>query len=418
MSEKGLPTISEPSNYKRTFSMSCILRRPYRLLSFLLLFLGFCSAPQHIAHSSNLSTKETVALRDITVTPLKNAATITFLVTRSVQTVVVEKKGKNVAQVRMKSMKATEQALRSALPKPGVISTKAHIERVDVLVTNVTFKREVSAISVIRRDSKKIIVKVNLGKQLSTTEQSSNDNSSTKSTDWSLSTVVIDAGHGGKDPGAIGIGNVQEKTITLSVAKKLKTELKRTMPGIKVVMTRENDTFVELYKRGEIANKKKGKLFISIHCNAMPEKPNPVKGFECWILRPGKSEDAARVASRENNAIQYESNRKKYDTLDAEIAILGSLAQSASARYSEKLASNIRSAMKRKTSLADRGIHQAGFYVLVGASMPAVLVELGYLSNETDVKTLKSSSGQLKLAKALAEGIKNFEKEYAKSLEN
>ena len=148
----------------------------------------------------------------------------------------------------------------------------------------------------------------------------------------------------------------------------------------------------------------------------MPEKPHPAKGFECWILRPGKSDDAARVASRENGVIQYESNRKRYDTLDAEIAILGGLAQSASARYSEQLASEIRSSMQSKTPLKDRGIHQAGFYVLVGASMPAVLVELGYVSNEDDVKTLKSSAGQRKMAKALAEGIRNFEKVYAESL--
>ena len=379
-----------------------------------------CLIPLQAAFSSYSSTggqSTAVSLRDITVTPLSNAATITFLVTGSVQTVVIEKKGTNVAQVRMKSMKATDKALNSALPKPGVISVQAHIERADVLVTDVRFKREVTSMSVIQRTSEKVVVRISLGKELSASEQQSGNNSSSEpSTDWSLSTIVIDPGHGGKDPGAIGIGDVQEKAITLSVAKKLRDELKKSMPGVNIVMTRENDSFVEIYKRGEIANKKKGKLFISIHCNSMPEKPHPATGFECWILRPGKSDDAARVASRENNAIQYESNRKKYDTLDAEIAILGSLAQSASARYSEQLAANIRSAMKRKTPLADRGIHQAGFYVLVGASMPAVLLELGYLSNQKDVKTLKSTSGQQKMAKALAEGIKNFEKGYAESL--
>ena len=384
----------------------------------ILVFL--CLIPLQAAFSSYSSTggqSTAVSLRDITVTPLSNAATITFLVTGSVQTVVIEKKGTNVAQVRMKSMKATDKALNSALPKPGVISVQAHIERADVLVTDVRFKREVTSMSVIRRTSEKVVVRISLGKELSASEQQSGNNSSSEpSTDWSLSTIVIDPGHGGKDPGAIGIGDVQEKAITLSVAKKLRDELKKSMPGVNIVMTRENDSFVEIYKRGEIANKKKGKLFISIHCNSMPEKPHPATGFECWILRPGKSDDAARVASRENNAIQYESNRKKYDTLDAEIAILGSLAQSASARYSEQLAANIRSAMKRKTPLADRGIHQAGFYVLVGASMPAVLLELGYLSNQKDVKTLKSTSGQQKMAKALAEGIKNFEKGYAESL--
>ncbi|MGE3799669.1 MAG: N-acetylmuramoyl-L-alanine amidase [Candidatus Kapaibacterium sp.] len=358
--------------------------------------------------------EQTVELRDITVTPSKAYATITFLLSGKVSTVVIEKKGTNIGQVRMKSLKAEAKALNSALPKPGVLSVKAHIERTDVLVTDVRFSREVTSMSVIRRDSAQVVVKVSLGKVVS--GKGVEESSAGAKTDWKLSTIVIDAGHGGKDPGAIGIGGVQEKAITLAVAKKLRDELKAKMPGVKIVMTRDGDQFVELYKRGEIANKQNGRLFISIHCNSMPEKPHPAKGFECWILRPGKSDDAARVASRENGVIQYESNRKRYDTLDAEIAILGGLAQSASARYSEQLASEIRSSMQSKTPLKDRGIHQAGFYVLVGASMPAVLVELGYVSNEDDVKTLKSSAGQRKMAQALAEGIKNFEKVYAESL--
>ncbi len=360
------------------------------------------------------SAENTVALKDITITPSQDKATITFLVSGSVKTVVIEKKGTTHAQVRMKSMSATSGALNSALLKPGVVSVKAHIERKDVLITNVHFTREVKSMKVTSRTAEKVVVLVTLGKKQSATSTpttASNDNDK-----WKLSTIVIDAGHGGKDPGAIGLGNVQEKKITLAVAKLLKSELKKTMPGVKVVMTRDDDTFVELYRRGEIANEAGGRLFISIHCNSMPEKPHPAHGFECWILRPGKSDDAARVASRENGAIRYESDRKRYDSLDAEMAILGSLAQSAFARYSEELGKELGSAMKSGTGMNNRGVHQAGFYVLVGASMPAVLVELGYLSNENDAKILKSSSGQKKIAASIAKGIREYERIYSESL--
>ena len=386
------------------------MHQPAFTAGVLLLLLSFFPIHSQAFDTEAQDAASTAGLRDITVTPLENSATITFLVTSSVQTVVIEKKGENLAQVRMKSIKADAKALNSALPKPGLISIKAHIERTDVLVTNARFTREVTSMSVIRRDAEQVVVKVALGRSVQGGGEESHP-------DWNLSTIVIDAGHGGKDPGAIGIGGVKEKNITLAVAKMVRDELKKKMPGVNVVMTRDNDSFVELYKRGEIANKKNGRLFVSIHCNSMPEKPHPASGFECWILRPGRSDDAARVASRENGAIQYESNRKKYDTLDAEIAILGSLAQSASARYSEQLASEIRSSLKAETSMRDRGIHQAGFYVLVGASMPAVLVELGYLSNSNDSKTLNSSWGQKKLAQAIAEGIRNFEKVYDESLD-
>ena len=362
------------------------------------------------------TTAKAVDLRDITITPGNGRATITFLVSGSVKTVVVEKKGRTHAQVRMKSMAASQRALNSPLLKPGVTAVNAHIERVDVLVTNVHFTREVQSMSVISRSDEKIVVAVSLGAQVTSGGPVAARSSGDESDKWKLSTIVIDAGHGGKDPGAIGLGNVQEKGITLSVAKLLRDELKRTMPGVKVVMTRDDDRFVELYRRGEIANEAGGRLFISIHCNSMPNKPHPAHGFECWILRPGRSDDAARVAARENGVIKYESDRKRYDSLDAEIAILGSLAQSSFARYSEELGEEIGTAMKSGTGMHDRGVHQAGFYVLVGASMPAVLVELGYLSNENDAKVLKSNSGQKKLAAAIAKGVRNYERMYSESL--
>jgi len=374
-----------------------------------------------------------VELRDISVAMSDQTATITFLVGGSVETVVLERKDGGIAEVRMKSMSATKTALASARLKTGVRSVKAHIERKDVLVANVAFTRRVTAISVSRRDAGRIEVRVKLGatipasargagsaKGATAREESAkgtarHGNSTARRT-WSLATIVIDAGHGGKDPGAIGVNDVQEKDITLAVAKRLRDEIKRAMPDVTVVMTRGDDSFVELYRRGQIANERNGRLFISIHCNSMPQKPDPARGFECYILRPGKSDDAARVAAAENSAITFEADREKYTDISTENAIVASMAQSAFVRYSEQLASSLRRSLRGKTGIPDRGVHQAGFFVLVGASMPSVLVELGYLSNEKDAAILTSTSGQKKMARALFEGVKAYEKVYSASL--
>jgi len=369
----------------------------------------------------------TVDLRDITVTPLQNGATISFLLSGRVATVVIEPRRNGVAEVRMKSIAASSAALNSALPKPGVVSIRAHVERRDVLVTDVAFKREVTGLSVLRRDTERVVVHVALGNQLSAAVLASSSPSSSGSPPttttaepykrkWSLSTIVIDAGHGGKDPGALGIGEIKEKDITLAVALKLRDEIRRQLPGVKVVMTRDDDRFIELYRRGQIANQADGKLFLSIHCNSMPEKPHPASGFECYILRPGKSADAARVAAAENGAIRFESNKDRYKGMETESAIVASMAQSAFARYSEMLAGAVRRAMRADLSIPDRGVHQAGFYVLVGASMPGALIEIGYLSNEQDARKLADSKGQAAIAKAICNGIRAYEKLYSASL--
>lgn len=374
----------------------------------------------------------TVDLRDITVTPMQNGATISFLFSGRVATVVIEPRKGGIAEVRMKSIAASTTALNSPLPKPGVASIRAHIERRDVLVTDVVFKREVTGMSVLRRDTERVVVHVTLGNQLPASDiahlpsvaPSSHPRTGTPATTstadkrkWSLTTIVIDAGHGGKDPGAIGIGDLKEKDVTLAVALKLRDEIRKQMPGVKVVMTRDDDRFIELYRRGQIANKADGKLFLSIHCNSMPEKPHPASGFECYILRPGKSQDAARVAAAENGAIRFESNRERYKGMEAENAIVASMAQSAFARYSEMLAGAMRRSMRSALTIPDRGVHQAGFYVLVGASMPGALIEIGYISNEQDAKVLGDSSKQTTIARAICSGIKSYEKQYSASLQ-
>lgn len=374
----------------------------------------------------------TVELRDITVAPDGTSATITFTLSGAPETVVVEQKKNGVAQVRMKSLRAGSAALKSAAIRPGVLSVQAHIERTDVLVTNVAFARAVTGMKVLSRNGGRIQVQVTLGRTLSPGAAAASSGGTNKGTSgaaqersagkaaehrqrWSLTTIVIDPGHGGKDPGAIGLGDVEEKDVTLAVARRLREEIQKKMPGVRVVMTREDDRFVELFRRGQIANEREGRLFISIHCNSMPEKPHAASGFECYILRPGKSEDAARVVAAENAAIRFESDTEKY-LVSAENTIVAGMAQNAFIRYSEWLANSIRRAMRGRTGIPDRGVHQAGFYVLVGASMPSVLVELGYLSNENDVKVLKSSAGQRKMARAIFQGIKEYEKAYSASL--
>lgn len=427
-----------------------------------------------------------VELRDIAISTTASSALISFSVAGKVTTVVLDRKENGLAQVRMRSMAASRTALASALQRKGVRSVKAHIERKDVLVTDIRFTREVRKLQVLRRDEEKIVVRVTLGDRLdsdgtgtssvaaaspkrpretstssakngskSTTKvgdkgadkgtsvksgsgKDAGDASATRGDDarkgdrlkfplpdgvsldskrkWSLTTIVIDPGHGGKDPGAIGIDGVQEKDVTLAVARKLRDEIKRKMPEIEVVMTRGDDRFIELYRRGQIANQKGGRLFISIHCNSMPTKPHPATGFECYILRPGKSDDAARVAAAENSAIRFESDRDRYAKMATESAIMASMAQSAFVRYSERLAKAIRGELKGTTAIPDRGVHQAGFFVLVGASMPAMLLELGYLSNSDDVEVLTSDAGQTKLARGIFAGIREYEKIYSASL--
>ncbi len=330
-----------------------------------------------VSSSDGLSGQSgTVDLRDITVTPLDGRATITFLLSGSAGTVVIEKKGINHAQVRMKSLRATEKALNSPLPKPGLESIKAHVERTDVLVANARFKREVLDIAVLKREGGKVVVSVQLGRQLTPADL----------VEYHISSVVIDAGHGGNDPGATGLNGEKEKEITLKVAKMVQEEIRATMPGVRVIMTRTDDRFVELYRRGEIANGAKGDLFVSIHCNATEKTPTDARGFECWVWRPQPKEDVPEGTTPQRRIPANDPPGTE---------------------KSRALATNLSSAL-RGTGLKDRGIHQAGFYVLVGTIMPAVLVELGYLTNEKDLAFLTSSTGQKKVARALVAGIREY----------
>jgi len=213
------------------------------------------------------------------------------------------------------------------------------------------------------------------------------------------------------------VNGVKEKDINLGVALKLGKQIEKEMKDVKIVYTREKDTFIELYKRGKIANEEGGKLFISIHCNSTAKKPSNDSRFEVYLLRPGRTSEAISIAERENSVIQYEENPERYEKLTDENFILVTMAHSAYMKYSEKFSDILNKQMGVDMSIPSRGIKQAGFYVLVGASMPSVLVETGFLSNKKDADYLKSSKGQNEIAGAIFKAIKSFREYYEKMME-
>lgn len=230
-----------------------------------------------------------------------------------------------------------------------------------------------------------------------------------------LDVIVLDAGHGGRDGGAIGTGGFMEKQATLGIVLKLGKLIEQSMPGVKVVYTRHDDHFVELYRRGQIANEHKGKLFISIHCNSTPQKPSKASGFTSYILRPGKTDAAIKVAARENAVIKYEERRERYYYLSDVDFILTSMARSADVKFSEKFAALVQSEVSKKIAIHDNGVSQAGFYVLVGASMPNVLIETAFISNPKEEALLKSSAGQDKYAQGIFAALKKYKLAYERS---
>ncbi len=280
------------------------------------------------------------------------------------------------------------------------------------------------------------VIYITVGKEYSTNEvmniEKSNDiqitihnklfkdsNSSNKLKEkWEFDVIVIDAGHGGKDAGAIGVNGVKEKDINLAIALKLGKLVQENMKDVKVVYTRKTDVFIDLYKRGKIANENNGKLFISIHCNSTPKKPSNANGFEVYLLRPGRTKEAISIAEFENSVIQYEENPNRYEKLTDENFILVSMAHSSYMKYSERFAEDLHKEFVKHTSLSSRGVKQAGFYVLVGASMPSVLIESGFLSNTNDAKHLSSSSGQQKFAEYVFNGIKKYRESYELEMQN
>jgi N-acetylmuramoyl-L-alanine amidase len=234
---------------------------------------------------------------------------------------------------------------------------------------------------------------------------------------WALDVIVLDAGHGGQDAGAEGLNGIYEKDVTLAIARRLRDLIKKEFPSTKVVMTRDDDTFIELYRRGQIANDAGGKLFISIHCNSMPKKPHSANGCETYILRPGRNDDAIRVAERENSSIRFESSQSKYKGMTEDQLIVATMAQSSFVKLSEALAASIQKHVSSSSGLANRGVNQAGFYVLVNSSMPNVLFETAFLSNTKDCAYITSDEGQRTVAASMLQAIRSYAETYRSLLE-
>jgi len=222
---------------------------------------------------------------------------------------------------------------------------------------------------------------------------------------WEFKTVVIDAGHGGKDPGAVGYRGTKEKDIALDVAKRLEKKLSKNM-NVRIIMTRDEDIFLRLSERTKIANESNGNLFISIHTNAAEDRR--ASGFETFLIGPNKNEAAVRVAARENAVLELEGSTDK--KLTNEDLIQATIAQSAFASKSEQFASIVQKEIKKRVQSRDRGVKQAGFYVLMGASMPNVLVELGFISNPSEEKKLRSPQYRDQLATAIYRAVEQYQK--------
>ncbi|MCX7784884.1 MAG: N-acetylmuramoyl-L-alanine amidase [candidate division WOR-3 bacterium] len=224
-----------------------------------------------------------------------------------------------------------------------------------------------------------------------------------------IKTIILDPGHGGIDPGAIGKRGLQEKNVNLSIAQLLKKKLEKY--GLKVLMTRSDDCFVALSERTRFANEKKGDLFISIHCNASARNRQAC-GFETYFLSEAKTDWERAVAAKENQSLQFEISNVDPLLNDDISTILSDLAQNEYLKESYQLALEIQTAAVSILKNVDRGVKQAGFYVLRGCFMPAVLVECGFLSNKSEEKKLQSEKYRETIAQTIFVGIQNFIKNY------
>jgi N-acetylmuramoyl-L-alanine amidase len=214
--------------------------------------------------------------------------------------------------------------------------------------------------------------------------------------------IVLDPGHGGKDPGAIGVGGIAEKDIVLNVAKKLAAKIKQEM-GIEVVLTREDDRFVPLEDRTAIANAEDADLFISLHMNASPSAE--AKGLETYYLDNTNDEAAMRLAARENG-----TSRNNISDLQF---ILSDMTQNMKLEDSITLAHRVHGSLvsrmsKKMGEVKDLGVKKALFYVLVGARMPSVLVEMFFITNKSEGRAMARSSNQNALVEALYQGVKEY----------
>jgi len=232
-----------------------------------------------------------------------------------------------------------------------------------------------------------------------------------KKTGYKLRTIVIDAGHGGHDTGCLG-SDSREKDVALRIALKLGKLIEANCPDVKVVYTRKSDVFISLIERANIANRAKADLFICIHLNSGPKA---AYGAETFVMGLHKTDDNLNVAKRENATILLEDNyEKNYDGFDPnspEANIIFSLYQNQFMTQSLSFAAKIQKQFKENSKRYSRGVKQAGFLVLYKTAMPSVLIESGFLTNESDQRFLNSDAGQASMASSIYRAFKSYKAE-------
>ncbi len=226
---------------------------------------------------------------------------------------------------------------------------------------------------------------------------------------WYLDTIVIDPGHGGIDGGTVARSGLLEKTVVLDVAQRL-GRLIRRKSNMRVVYTRDEDIYIPLWQRPKIANEANGKLFISIHVNGVENRS--AHGFETFFLAPANTKEAIEVARLENSVIALEESKHPYQEFSNEALILSTMAQSAWMKESEALAAIIQEQLDKRLDSPNRGVKQAELYVLIGASMPNVLVEIGFITNRIEEKKLGQNEYRQSIADGLFEAIVLFKQKY------
>lgn len=229
-------------------------------------------------------------------------------------------------------------------------------------------------------------------------------------------TLVIDAGHGGHDAGALGAKS-KEKNINLNVALAFGRYVERNMPDVKVIYTRTTDVFIPLHDRANIANKANADLFISVHTNALPAG-KIARGFETYSLGMHRAKDNLDVAMRENSVISmekgYQQTYQGFDPKSSESYIIFEFIQGKNMERSVEIARSIQNSVCQNANRPDKGVHQAGFLVLRETSMPSCLIELGFITTPDEENLLNDESRIDDIAKAIYEGFAKYKNKYDK----
>lgn len=239
---------------------------------------------------------------------------------------------------------------------------------------------------------------------------------------WKIHTVIIDPGHGGKDQGAVGPTGLEEKEVALKVALHLKAMIEQRL-RIRAVLTRSSDEFVSLGRRARVALENDGRMFISLHCNAAKRRQRGAGGTEVYFLSEARTEEAREVARRENAALAFEENGAPGEANGNPVLrdIFEGMSSDQYLKESQGLAAEIRGAVARAGGmLRDRGVKQAGFYVMKGtqARMPSVLVEMAFISSPREERLLRTESFQKQLAGAILEGVRGFKAKAEQAVAN